>query len=73
MVVSLKDGFSNDMEQLDKLDETKLELFGHNTTKTVWRQAGARPGNTIPTVKHVAFVLGQPDEATKTTWNAPHI
>ncbi len=35
-------------------DETKLELFGHNTTKMVWRWAGEafKPRNTIPTVKH---------------------
>ncbi len=35
-------------------DKTKLDLFGHNTTKTVWYQAGEayKPRNAIPTVKH---------------------
>ncbi len=35
-------------------DKMKIELFGHNTTKTVWHWAGEafKPHNTIPTVKH---------------------
>ena len=35
-------------------DETKIELFGHNTTKRVWRKKNDEyiPKNTIPTVKH---------------------
>ncbi|CAM4680324.1 unnamed protein product [Leuciscus chuanchicus] len=35
-------------------DETKIELFGHNSTKRVWRKKNDEyhPKNTIPTVKH---------------------
>ncbi|CAJ0941215.1 unnamed protein product [Ranitomeya imitator] len=35
-------------------DETKLELFGRNTTCRVWRKKNTElhPSNTIPTVKH---------------------
>lgn len=35
-------------------DETKIELFGHNDVKTIWRKRGEAfvPKNTIPTVKH---------------------
>lgn len=35
-------------------DETKIELFGINTKKYVWRKDGSahEPRNTIPTVKH---------------------
>ncbi|CAJ0952378.1 unnamed protein product [Ranitomeya imitator] len=35
-------------------DETKLELFGRNTTCLVWRKKNTElhPSNTIPTVKH---------------------
>ncbi|KAI4900805.1 hypothetical protein NFI96_000405 [Prochilodus magdalenae] len=35
-------------------DETKVELFGKNTTRRVWRKVNAElhPKNTIPTVKH---------------------
>ncbi len=35
-------------------DETKIELFGHNMTKTIWHKKGEayNPKNTIPTVKH---------------------
>ena len=35
-------------------DETKIELFGHNSTKRVWRKKNEEynPKNTIPTVKH---------------------
>ncbi len=33
-------------------DETKIELFGINTTRRVWRRRNADPKNTIPTVKH---------------------
>ncbi|KAI4874251.1 hypothetical protein NFI96_028427 [Prochilodus magdalenae] len=35
-------------------DETKVELFGKNTTRCVWRKVNAElhPKNTIPTVKH---------------------
>ncbi|KAK1788828.1 hypothetical protein P4O66_002638 [Electrophorus voltai] len=44
-----------------ELDENKIELFGINSTRCVWRQrnAGYDPKNTIPTVKqrwkHSAF------------------
>uniref|UniRef100_A0AAZ3PE18 Transposase Tc1-like domain-containing protein n=1 Tax=Oncorhynchus tshawytscha TaxID=74940 RepID=A0AAZ3PE18_ONCTS len=35
-------------------DETKIELFGINSTRCVWRRRNAAydPKNTIPTVKH---------------------
>ena len=35
-------------------DETKIELFGINSTRHVWRKRNAEynPKNTIPTVKH---------------------
>ncbi|KAJ8261001.1 hypothetical protein COCON_G00167240 [Conger conger] len=35
-------------------DETKIELFGINSTRSVWRKRNAEynPKNTIPTVKH---------------------
>lgn len=35
-------------------DETKIELFGHNDQRYVWRRQGEafNPKNTIPTVKH---------------------
>ncbi|CDQ78940.1 unnamed protein product [Oncorhynchus mykiss] len=35
-------------------DETKIELFGHNYHRYVWRKKGqaCKPKNTIPTVKH---------------------
>ncbi|CDQ99626.1 unnamed protein product [Oncorhynchus mykiss] len=35
-------------------DETKIELFGKNSTRRVWRTKNAElhPKNTIPTVKH---------------------
>ena len=35
-------------------DETKIELFGINSTCRVWRKRNAEsnPKNTIPTVKH---------------------
>ncbi len=35
-------------------DETKIELFGKNSTCRVWRRKNAElhPKNTIPTVKH---------------------
>ena len=35
-------------------DETKIELFGHNDHRYVWRKKGeaCKPKNTIPIVKH---------------------
>ena len=35
-------------------DETKIELFGINSTRRVWRRRNAdyNPKNTFPTVKH---------------------
>ncbi len=35
-------------------DETKIELFGINSTRRVWRRRNAAydPKNTIPTIKH---------------------
>ncbi len=35
-------------------DETKIQLFGINSTRRVWRRRNAAydPKNTIPTIKH---------------------
>uniref|UniRef100_A0A8C5R6Q7 Uncharacterized protein n=1 Tax=Leptobrachium leishanense TaxID=445787 RepID=A0A8C5R6Q7_9ANUR len=43
-----------DWENVIWSDETKVELFGKNLTRHVWRRANAElhPKNTIPTVKH---------------------
>ncbi|KAK3548406.1 hypothetical protein QTP70_012648 [Hemibagrus guttatus] len=43
-----------DWENVIWSDETKIELFGKNSTCRVWRRknAGLHPKNTIPTVKH---------------------
>ena len=40
-------------------DETKIELFGINSTRRVWRKRNAEynPKNTIPTVKHGVVTL----------------
>ncbi len=51
--------FANDSEEnwvkVCWSDETKIELFGINSTRRVWRRRNAAydPKNTIPTVKHV--------------------
>ena len=40
-------------EQVMWSDETKIELFGINSTRRVWRKRNEyNPKNTIPTVKH---------------------
>ncbi len=41
-------------ENVLRSDETKIELFGINSTRRVWRKRNAdyHPKNTIPTVKH---------------------
>ena len=41
-------------EKLIWSDETKIELFGINLTRRIWRKRNAEynPKNTIPTVKH---------------------
>ena len=41
-------------EKVMRSDETKIELFGINSTRHVWRKRNAEynPKNTIPTVKH---------------------
>ncbi len=50
--------FANDSEEnwvkVLWSDETKIELFGINSTRRVWRRRNAAydPKNTIPTVKH---------------------
>ncbi len=50
--------FSSDLEEnwanVLRSDETKIQLFGINSTRRVWRRrnAGYDPKNTIPTVKH---------------------
>ena len=43
-----------DLENVMWSDETKIELFGINSTRRVWRGTNAEydPKNTIPTVKH---------------------
>uniref|UniRef100_A0AAZ3Q4J5 Transposase Tc1-like domain-containing protein n=1 Tax=Oncorhynchus tshawytscha TaxID=74940 RepID=A0AAZ3Q4J5_ONCTS len=43
-----------DWENVIRSDETKIELFGKNSTRHVWRTKNAElhPKNTIPTVKH---------------------
>jgi transposase len=43
-----------DWENVLWSDETKIELFGINTTRRVWREKNSEynPKNTIPTVKH---------------------
>ncbi len=43
-----------DWENVIWSDETKIELFGKNSTCRVWRRKNAElhPKNTIPTVKH---------------------
>ena len=43
-----------DWENVIWSDETKIELFGKNSTHRVWRTKNAEfhPTNTIPTVKH---------------------
>ena len=35
-------------------DETKIEMFGHNDQRYVWRKKGdaCKPKNTIPPMKH---------------------
>ena len=43
-----------DWENVIWSDETKIEPFGKNSTRRVWRTKNAEfhPKNTIPTVKH---------------------
>ncbi|KAJ4920164.1 hypothetical protein JOQ06_026278 [Pogonophryne albipinna] len=43
-----------DWENVIWSDETKIEIFGKNSTRRVWRRKNAElhPKNTIPTVKH---------------------
>ncbi|KAI4874848.1 hypothetical protein NFI96_010395 [Prochilodus magdalenae] len=48
------DDSESDWEKVLWSDETKIELFGINSTRRVWRQRKANydPKNTVPTVKH---------------------
>ncbi|KAI4871427.1 hypothetical protein NFI96_013053 [Prochilodus magdalenae] len=48
-----------DWEKVLWSDETKIELFGLNSTRRVWRKKNTDydPKNTIPTVKHVGGEL----------------
>ena len=48
------DDSEEDWEKVLWSDETKIELFGINSTRRVWREkkADLNPKNTIPTVKH---------------------
>jgi len=41
-------------EKVMRSEETKIELFGHNSTNCVWRKKNDeyQSKNTIPTVKH---------------------
>ncbi|KAJ4937980.1 hypothetical protein JOQ06_002607 [Pogonophryne albipinna] len=45
---------AEDWENVIWSDETKIELFGKNSTRRVWKRKNAElhPKNTIPTVKH---------------------
>ncbi len=50
-----KDHLDDPEEAWEKVmwsDETKIELFGINSTRRVWRKKDYNPKNTIPTVKH---------------------
>ena len=58
-------------------DETKIELFGINLTRHIWRKRNAEcnPKNTIPTVKHgggnfegVSQLRGQDDFTVSRGW-----
>ncbi|KAI4880001.1 hypothetical protein NFI96_029183 [Prochilodus magdalenae] len=48
------DDSESDWEKVLWSDETKIELFGINSTRRVWRKRNADydPKNTVPTVKH---------------------
>jgi len=48
------DDTAEDWENVMWSDETKIELFGMNSTRRVWRKKNTElhPKNTIPTVKH---------------------
>ncbi|KAI4904987.1 hypothetical protein NFI96_002412 [Prochilodus magdalenae] len=48
------DDSESDWEKVLWSDETKIELFGINSTRRVWRKINADygPKNTVPTVKH---------------------
>uniref|UniRef100_A0AAX7UYV5 Tc1-like transposase DDE domain-containing protein n=1 Tax=Astatotilapia calliptera TaxID=8154 RepID=A0AAX7UYV5_ASTCA len=48
------DDTAEDWENVMWSDETKVELFGINSTRCVWRKKNTElhPKNTIPTVKH---------------------
>ncbi len=79
--------FANDSEEnwvkVLWSDETKIELFGINSTRRVWRRRNAAydPTNTIPTVKHgggnivlwgVFLLRGQDNcTASKGRWTGP--
>ncbi len=79
--------FANDSEEnwvkVLWSDETKIQLFGINSTRRVWRRRNAAydPKNTIPTVKHGGgnicfggvFLLRRQDNCTasKGRWTGP--
>ncbi len=79
--------FANDSEEtwvkVLWSDETKIQLFGINSTRCVWRRRNAAydPKNTIPTVKHgvgnimlwgVFLLRGQDNcTASKGRWTGP--
>ncbi len=79
--------FANDSEEIwVKVlwsDETKIEVFGINSTRRVWRRRNAAydPKNTIPTIKHgggnimlwgVFLLRGQDNcTASKGRWTGP--
>ncbi len=79
--------FANDLEEnwvkVLWSDETKIQLFGINSTRCVWKKRNAAydPKNTIPTVKHgggnimlwgVFLLRGQDNcTASKGRWTGP--
>ncbi len=87
--LNLKDRlkFANDSEEnwvkVLWSDETKIQLFGINSTRRVWRRRNAAydPKNTIPTIKHgggnimlwgVFLLRGQDNcTASKGRWTGP--
>ena len=63
-----KDHLDDPEEEWEKVmwsDKTKIELFGLNSTRRVWRKKKDEynPKNTIPTVKHVYSIEGRMDGA----------
>ena len=53
-MIRRKDDLEEAWEKVMWSDETKIELFGIDSTRRVWRKRNAEynPKNTVPTVKH---------------------